>query len=87
MSAPRKKKAAEFMEVAREEKWFQTREKQTENSKALGVRWGGGGRCKELGRGQEVTLLSLLAESGYSVNILINMQLFPWVFFLFFLEK
>lgn len=65
MCAPRKKKDAEFMEVAQEGKWFQTREKQTEKSKAVCV-WRGGrggvgaGRgvvgCEELGRGQEVTL-------------------------------
>lgn len=48
---------------------------------------GAGGGAKSWGGGHEVTLLFQLAESGYSVNILINMQLFPWVFFLFFLEK
>lgn len=48
---------------------------------------GAGGGAKSWGGGHEVTLVFQLAESGYSVNILINMQLFPWVFFLFFLEK
>lgn len=37
MCAPRKKKDTEFMEVAQEGKWFQTREKQTENNKAVCV--------------------------------------------------
>ena len=59
MCAPRKKKDAEFMEVAQEGKWFQTREKQTENSKAVCVCGRGGGAvvgCEELGRGKQVTL-------------------------------